>query len=721
MLRPQWLTEIEEELQRPLRVLHLGNVANNAYLNAKIMRRIGIEADAVSYDYYHVMGTPEWEDCDFSGKYGDAFFPDWWRVNLKNFERPYWFFQGRKDLCRQAILNYRDQDKNARNYHDMLNFDVQYICYRNSPFFRRKNTLLTLPGYLWRRLQFYIFSFGFLLRKPKPAWMFLGLRKPSLTHGITLLGRILSFPFVAAGFLGSAAWLFIKSIFSSSDSFGSNKVIASKRRKSVNKTLRKARRIAFEMKYLRPLSHDLQVIGSKWFTKATGKKFSDVFGRSFGEMILPTLRREWQERRELERARSQDATLAELNDVIDLDDENISDASPRIIRDAKYLKALIKLYDTLTKSELKNLTHVHSELHPNTSQADIGHDVGLAFALGDGWKDVLEYYDIVQCYAVDCIIPMACGLEHFVAYEHGTLRSIPFQDTQVGRLAKTGYTQSSKVMVTNLDNLAKCDLMELTDEQVICLPHAMDDIKLLSFQDAHKHIKPDNTKPPLFLSPSRQDWVDGDMNYTKGNDHFLRAIKIMHDEGFDMQIVLVEWGRHLAESKALIEELGIGHMIKWVAPMKKADLWKAYFSAHAIVDQFTIPAFGSVTFEALTFGKRVISRIDTQLATRFFSECPPMLTCSTPETVANAMRLVLTDPEDIHGLGEATREWARQYHSTQTILDLQLDAYRPLINDGMKNRKNKKLAEYNSKAYKKFGLNSSVESILKELRMTSRE
>jgi glycosyltransferase involved in cell wall biosynthesis len=43
-------------------VLHVGNVANNGYINAKLQRRVGVEADAVC-DEWHMISQPEWEDA----------------------------------------------------------------------------------------------------------------------------------------------------------------------------------------------------------------------------------------------------------------------------------------------------------------------------------------------------------------------------------------------------------------------------------------------------------------------------------------------------------------------------------------------------------------------------------------------------------------------------------------------------------------------------------
>ena len=61
-----WLADFERLKGRPLRVLHIGNIANNAYNNARIQRQRGIDAYVLSFDYYHIMATPEWEDADFT-------------------------------------------------------------------------------------------------------------------------------------------------------------------------------------------------------------------------------------------------------------------------------------------------------------------------------------------------------------------------------------------------------------------------------------------------------------------------------------------------------------------------------------------------------------------------------------------------------------------------------------------------------------------------------
>jgi len=99
-----WLAEFAKRQGRQLRVLHVGNIANNAFLNAKLLRQAGVEADVLCYDYYHVMGTPEWEEVDLRHPYGDDYNPRFAPADLTGYARPAWFIQGSLSECRQTIL-----------------------------------------------------------------------------------------------------------------------------------------------------------------------------------------------------------------------------------------------------------------------------------------------------------------------------------------------------------------------------------------------------------------------------------------------------------------------------------------------------------------------------------------------------------------------------------------------------------------------------------------
>ena len=81
-------------MSRPLRVLHVGNVANNGYLNAKLLRRVGVEADALC-DEWHMISQPEWEDAPIDWNGGDPEAPLMEAAAAAGWRRPEWVLSPR--------------------------------------------------------------------------------------------------------------------------------------------------------------------------------------------------------------------------------------------------------------------------------------------------------------------------------------------------------------------------------------------------------------------------------------------------------------------------------------------------------------------------------------------------------------------------------------------------------------------------------------------------
>ena len=62
------------------KVLHVGNVANLAFVNARLLNKMGYNSHMISPDFYHFASSPEWQDMvkgDVDRKIlGDDWFPD---------------------------------------------------------------------------------------------------------------------------------------------------------------------------------------------------------------------------------------------------------------------------------------------------------------------------------------------------------------------------------------------------------------------------------------------------------------------------------------------------------------------------------------------------------------------------------------------------------------------------------------------------------------------
>ena len=521
----RWLDEFAAAKGRPLRVLHVGNIANNGYVNAKIQRSLGIDADASANNYFHVMGSPEWEDAAFEGDVVDDFFPDWWNVDTHGFRRPEWFAQGNWRTCQRYLL--------ARRANPAL-----------TPTWRR---VLTVERWLWCRS--------------------------------TPLARALGY------------------------------------RRGMARTLPLAQAMA-------RLAARLLVVPVRI---ARGESAAAVIASA-----LPS-------------------SLARRGRAHDVDATDAGAAFARHFPGRPPLRA--------------------ADLREYRAQAR-------------GWGPVFEHYDVVQGYALDAILPFLCGIERRSAYEHGTLRAIPFEDSPQGRVCALAFAEARVVFVTNSDVLPAADRLGLDPQRIVFLPHAVDSDRLLQFADEHAvRLAPSRGAEVIFYSPSRQDWRDADPSLSKGNDRLLRAAAQLRDR-YAFRLVLTAWGRDLEASRELVSELGLADRVEWTPLLRKGVLWRRYLAAHAVVDQFRLPAIGGVAFEAMALGRRVVTALDGDMTARFFGATPPVLAAADVDEVAAALEAVLRDPDDDVGLGDAAREWFARFHSARRIVDLQARAYRTLV-EGM--------------------------------------
>ncbi len=538
----EFLAKWQREKGRPLRVLHIGNIANNAYNNAKIQRRFGVDAYVLCFDYYHIMACPEWEDANFSGVITDQTFPDWWAVDLGGFERPRWFAQGPFDASIRYLLAETKSSGQALGLWRWLQFERWLLC--------RKSNAQRLA-----RLGIRLFSGRWITYITTPANAVLLKRA----------GRML--------------------------------LIAS-----------------------RPLVLRRTTWGSR--IGALGRKLS-AFGKT-ADLAFDSTRH------------------------LLLTRHRATRSAPRVSR---HLRSLSREKDKVDLNWFYIWWYHHY--------------IRLLFSR----------FDIVQCYATYTAMPFVAEHANYLAYEHGTLRSIPFQDTDEGRMCAASYKAAAAVFLTNTDNLEAAQKLALEPRRTICLPHAFDSDKLLSFAASHIHQKPAAADTVVFLTPTRQHWVDQDPGWAKGNDRVFDALKIVKDSGRHCVVRAVAWGNDLAASKARIAQLGIGMMVEWVPTMKKRELWSAYLEAHAVIDQFVVPAMGGVTFEAMMLGRRVLSAIDDRQAAQFFGRSPPIYNCSTSAEIAAAMIKVIDDPLDGGRAGLDNQDWMQTYHSASRIVGLQLDVY----------------------------------------------
>jgi len=478
---------------RPLRVLHIGNIANNAYLNARLLNDAGLDCDVLCNDYYHIMGCPEWEDADFVGKPVNEFRPDWNAVDLQGFLRPRWFAQG---------------------------------------------PLRTCVNYLYRRRKEQVFRAAF--------WWHI-LTKSQYLHS-------------------ESPWSWSLPLFRRLKSFASS-----------------MRRIL----------------------SAEPSRFSHF------DRFIKTL----------------SDTFPDRHDVLCFND--------------------IAPY----QSSLNSMKRLFAE------------------------------YDIVQGYGVSAIWPLLAGKRPYIAFEHGTIRSIPFVDSAVGRLTALAYHQADSVIITNADSEDAAKRLKVQEYHFV--PHPVNEkwiqrgvgnaLREQLLQELHADF--------LVFHPSRQHWeAQRHPSWEKGNDIFIKGMAhFIHEVAPRAAAIFVAWGQKIEESMALLAQLGIANRIKWIPPQHSANMSRYIDACDLVADQFFLGAFGSIMPKSLAMGKPVIIYLDEKIHRWCLPEMPPIINARTPDEVLVGLTRAYQDPVWLRDLGDRGLRWYRAYHSNAVIREELIRLYRDVL------------------------------------------
>jgi hypothetical protein len=547
---------------RPPRVLHVGNIANNAYINAKLLIDAGFECDVICCDYYHIMGSPEWEDADIEGEVDDQFRPDWTRVDLGGFKRPEWFAQGPQALCLQYLTaRVSGQSREADRLWKKLGDDNRTRLEVGGPGFLRP--LLTWIRRSARRRPYLISR---VLWKVQAAWRTFGRTGP----------RAFSDAWSEFAYLrrryGMAGW-FPASLFA--------------------------------------------------LVAMAGATIGDLAGR-------------WS------KAPKSGETSAFMDRVSDLT--------------TRFAREFPERPDQLTVGDLASLV-----------------------PWMPAWKRLLVHYDLVVAYSTEPVISLLAGVP-YVACEHGTIRTIPYEDMPMGRRTALSYRLASHVLVTNIDCLPSAE--RLAPGRFTFINHPFDEDQGrggAGWRPLRDRVCDELGAEFLFFFPTRQDWVPGKGSADKANDMFFRAFASLRRQGIAVGVVCCSWGFNVRQSKALIEELNCSRHVKWVAPMPTLRFQQMSRAAHCVVDQFVVGAFGGVVFKAMAVGAPVLTFLDESHLRRVYPEPPPIINCRTEDEIVAQVSRYARSLDELAVLGAAGRTWIERYHSKNETVARQLAVFETLL------------------------------------------
>ena len=291
------------------------------------------------------------------------------------------------------------------------------------------------------------------------------------------------------------------------------------------------------------------------------------------------------------------------------------------------------------------------------------------------WRALLALYDVVVAYATAGSYCLFAETPYF-AFEHGTIREIPYRPTTEGRLAALTYRLATHVFVTNFDCLGSAQY--LAPGRFTLINHPFDEdhgLSVTGWEGQRAQLLQELDSDFLVFFPTRQDWVSGTGYADKGNDIFLRAFGALRAQGHRVGMVCCTWGANVAESRSLLESLGCARNVTWGPPLPTIQFERMCRAAHLVVDQFILGAFGGVLFKAIAVGAPILTYLDEAQLSRQFPECPPVINCRTEPEVVDALTRLISDTARLAEVGAASRRWMQTYHGKAKTIRLQTDQF----------------------------------------------
>ena len=271
----------------------------------------------------------------------------------------------------------------------------------------------------------------------------------------------------------------------------------------------------------------------------------------------------------------------------------------------------------------------------------------------------------------------------YIAFEHGTMRTLPFEDTVQGRLLALGYQLAEACIITNPDVLGSAKRLGLRHYRFI--PHPVDETKYCPGETSlADELRRELRVPLIFFCPSRHEWSNG--SDSKRSDRVIRAfgryVREAEPAGLPAAaLVLTKWGTEVRASQQLCSELGIEGRVVWLHPMHKMCLLEYYRAADVVLDQFheAVGSFGTVTVEAMACACPVIMYFNPQVHEWCLEENPPIQSALTTPEIYGRIVALAGSAERRAAVGAQSRAWVERWHGWQRVAGMHLELYREVF------------------------------------------
>lgn len=239
--------------------------------------------------------------------------------------------------------------------------------------------------------------------------------------------------------------------------------------------------------------------------------------------------------------------------------------------------------------------------------------------------DVVVFYGAHNAYA-----SISNWNGKYISLEHGTLRDYINSNFYLANKSKDAYKKSFRTIITNQDCLKPALEVGIPSMRIVKSPHPSSDFDFSELRELR--LKVLERGPKEIFSPTRHSY-GSIVDRGKGNKLAIEGVLKALVAFPDLRATFIEWGDDVVKSKMIIQELNLQDKITWIGVLSRKSLKKKMVESLVVLDQFTIPAYGGITADAIGLGVPVITRQDIGLDQVFFGNTAPVLPAQTSNEI----------------------------------------------------------------------------------------
>ena len=229
-----------------------------------------------------------------------------------------------------------------------------------------------------------------------------------------------------------------------------------------------------------------------------------------------------------------------------------------------------------------------------------------------------------------------------------------------------GFIHAPKGLIKDSDQL----IIEIGVDERKRIPGLMADFTISSF------VPPYHNKPVRIFNVARFNWVKSKQSLYfsqldfKGNDVMIRGLaKFYHTYQIPIEIIFVNKGEDVLESKQLIKELGIDHLVKWVEVLSQKEVYEEYCKADIVFDQLAQSIVSMGGLDAMSVGRPLIANARADIFNDMLNQDTEICDSETDDDVFKWLEKLVLDPEFRINKGKASHDFVLKHFSGNAVIN----------------------------------------------------